>query len=107
MLFSLLIAGIWDAKGISYDFYEAFMGMASATMDLRLIKKLSLNSINYTTLDSDTKDKCLNMFNTKWHKVMRLWTSQQQNQPKVVLNPNLNILIDDYIRKKWKYKIDF
>ena len=99
---SSLFLGIWDAKGISYDFYEAFMGMASATMDLRLIKKLALNSINYTTLDTNTKNKCMNMFNTKWHGQMKKWT-YQETEPRVVLNPNLDTLINDYIRRKWKY----
>lgn len=63
--------GLWDAKGISYDFYEAFMGMASATMDLRLIKKLALNSIDYTTLDQNSKASCMNMFNSKWNGTVK------------------------------------
>ena len=36
--------GLWGAKGLSYDFYEAFMAMASKTMDLRLI----FNSVFFT-----------------------------------------------------------
>ncbi len=64
--------GIWGAKGLSYDFYEAFMALASASMDLRLLKKLALNSLNYTTLDPEQKDKCLNMFQNKWAHEVRL-----------------------------------
>ena len=74
--------GIWGAKGLTYDMYEAFMGMASATMDLRLLKKLALNSIKYTTLDSEGKDKCMNMFETKWHNTVR----KLVNEPKIVVS---------------------
>ena len=59
--------GIWGAKGLSHDFYQAFMALASKTMDLRLLKKFALNSLNYTTLNEDNKNKCLNMFNAKWN----------------------------------------
>ena len=47
------------------------MGMASATMDLRLIKKLALNSIDYTTLDQNSKARCMNMFNSKWNGTVK------------------------------------
>ena len=71
MYFYLIFSGLWDAKGISYDFYEAFMGMASATMDLRLIKKFAINSLNYSALDQNSKDKCMNMFDTKWNGTVK------------------------------------
>ena len=57
---------MWGAKGLSYDWYETFMALASKTMDLRLLKKLALNSIKYTTLETNHKEKCLEMFNEKW-----------------------------------------
>ena len=50
----------------------------------------------------NSKNKCMNMFNTKWHGQMKKWT-YQENEPRVVLNPNLDTLINDYIRRKWKY----
>ena len=37
---------------------------------LRLLKKLALNSIRYTTLNEAMKQKCYKMFNEKWNALM-------------------------------------
>ena len=36
---------LWDAQALSYDFYEAFMGLGGTWSDLATIKKLAVNSI--------------------------------------------------------------
>ena len=59
--------------------------MASATMDLRLLKKLSLNSINYTTLDQNAKDKCMDMFITKWNGTVKQEYIESTSQPEIVI----------------------
>ena len=64
--------GLWGAKGLSYDFYEAFMAMASSSMDLRLLKKLAINSIEYTNMEQESKDKCMAMWMNKWQNSMKI-----------------------------------
>ena len=56
----------WGATGLSYDFYEAFMGMMSRDTDLRALKQLGLNSINYSGFTENEKTKAFSIFNRAW-----------------------------------------
>lgn len=56
----------WKATPLSHDFYVAFLGIASAHSDLRLLKKLALNSIMYSSLTAEQKIVALQKWQTQW-----------------------------------------
>ncbi|KAG5343220.1 ADA2 deaminase, partial [Acromyrmex heyeri] len=58
--------GFWGAKGLTYDFYEAFMGIMSANSDLRSLKQLAMNSLIYSSMNDQEKKKALNEWQVKW-----------------------------------------
>ncbi|XP_043465574.1 adenosine deaminase 2-like [Leptopilina heterotoma] len=58
--------GLWDAKGLSYDFYEAFMGIMSRKADLRSLIKLGHNSIRYSAMNDEEKERAFNIFDNQW-----------------------------------------
>ncbi|XP_014238435.1 adenosine deaminase 2-like [Trichogramma pretiosum] len=58
--------GLWGAQGLSYDFYEAFVGIMSRNADLRALKKLALNSINYSSMTQDQKIRAMDIWRRRW-----------------------------------------
>lgn len=58
--------GIWEAEPLSHDFYVTFVAVASHRADLRLLKKLALNSLHYST--HTDKDKMIYEFEIRWTK---------------------------------------
>ncbi|XP_012286302.1 adenosine deaminase 2 [Orussus abietinus] len=59
--------GMWGAKGLSYDFYEAFIGIMSRDADLKALKKLAMNSINYSSMTETEKLKAFDIWERKWN----------------------------------------
>ncbi|GBP35733.1 Adenosine deaminase 2 [Eumeta japonica] len=48
--------GLWGAPPLSHDFQVVFMAVSARTHDLRLMKRLALNSIQYSAMDTRQKD---------------------------------------------------
>lgn len=59
--------GLWGAKGLTYDFYEAFMGLMSASSDLRSLKQLAKNSLIYSSLNDSEKQYALAQWKDRWN----------------------------------------
>ncbi|CAB0040585.1 unnamed protein product [Trichogramma brassicae] len=59
---------LWGASGLSYDIYEAFVGIMSSEADLRALKQLALNSIKYGSLNEQERTRAFEIFNREWIK---------------------------------------
>ena len=56
----------WKATGLSYDFYEAFIGIMSSNSDLKALKKLSKNSLIHSAMSTEEKSKAFKIFERQW-----------------------------------------
>lgn len=59
----------WEVTPLTHDFYEAFLGIAARWQDLRLLKKLAINSLEYSSLDNGQKSVAMK----KWQKWWDAW----------------------------------
>ncbi|XP_069132764.1 adenosine deaminase AGSA-like [Argopecten irradians] len=57
---------VWGSRGLSYDFYMTFMGLAGADADLAMLKKLAINSLEYSSLSASMKSKAIYQWQYKW-----------------------------------------
>lgn len=60
----------WRASPLSHDFYVAFTGIASAHQDLRLLKQLALNSIEYSAMNQDEKMEAKYKWKQAWYEAI-------------------------------------
>jgi len=56
---------IFDYHGLSYDFWSVFLAWE---LDLAALKKLTQNSIVYSVLSAEEKQKALSIWNERWNE---------------------------------------
>ncbi|XP_041820216.1 adenosine deaminase 2-A [Chelmon rostratus] len=57
---------LFGTTGLSYDFYEAFVGIGGLKANLGTLKELAVNSIRYSSLPAHMKDTGYAMWQNKW-----------------------------------------
>ncbi|KAL5282665.1 CECR1.2 family protein [Megaselia abdita] len=60
--------GFWNSKGVSYDFYYAFMSFSSYTSGLKTLKQLVWNSIKYSVLSRTEKQIAYTIVQKQWNR---------------------------------------
>lgn len=69
----------WETSPLSHDFYQAFLGIASAHQDLRLLRQLAWNSLKYSVLTDKERQQALNMYERKWNQFINDILIEYQN----------------------------
>lgn len=59
---------MFGASGLSYDFYQAFVGFGGLRSDIGTLKELAVNSIRFSSLAAQEQDKALAMWQKRWDK---------------------------------------
>ncbi|XP_070829126.1 adenosine deaminase 2-A isoform X2 [Chaetodon trifascialis] len=59
---------MFGASGLSYDFYEAFVGLGGMRSNLGLLKELAINSIRYSSLSVEQQEQALALWQRRWDK---------------------------------------
>ncbi|XP_035002833.2 adenosine deaminase 2-A isoform X2 [Hippoglossus stenolepis] len=57
---------LFSTTGLSYDFYQAFVGIGGLTANVGTLKELALNSIRYSSLPAHLKDRGRVMWQNQW-----------------------------------------
>ncbi|XP_055976181.1 adenosine deaminase 2 isoform X2 [Sorex fumeus] len=72
---------LFGSKGLSYDFYEAFMGIGGMEADLRTLKQLAMNSIKYSALMPSEKMAAMKTWERRWNE----FVADLAKRPKEIL----------------------
>uniref|UniRef100_A0A1A8FU52 adenosine deaminase n=1 Tax=Nothobranchius korthausae TaxID=1143690 RepID=A0A1A8FU52_9TELE len=65
---------MFGTSGLSYDFYEAFVGFGGIKSHIGSLKQLAMNSIRYSSLESEQQEKALGLWQRRWNKFVSKWT---------------------------------
>ncbi|XP_034433990.1 adenosine deaminase 2-A [Hippoglossus hippoglossus] len=57
---------LFGTTGLSYDFYQAFVGIGGLKANVGTLKELALNSIRYSSLPAHLKDRGRVMWQNQW-----------------------------------------
>ena len=64
--------GFWGSKGLSHDFYYAFMAFTPQNAGLQVLKQLALNSIKYSAMTDEEKKNAGTVFSRKWNDFINI-----------------------------------
>ncbi|WP_262486775.1 amidohydrolase family protein [Chryseobacterium indologenes] len=64
---------VYGYEGLSYDFWTAFVYWE---LDVKALKKLVFNSINYSSLNNKEKETAIAHLNTQWNDFVQKANSQ-------------------------------
>ncbi|XP_016299757.1 adenosine deaminase CECR1-A-like [Sinocyclocheilus anshuiensis] len=59
---------LFGTTGLSYDFYQVFVGIGGLSANLGTLKQLAMNSIRYSSLSPQLQDKAMTVWKEKWNK---------------------------------------
>eukprot|EP01137_Pigoraptor_chileana_P022762 Opistho-2@88033 len=57
---------LFGSVGLSHDFYEAFMGFGGGRLDIRALKFMAQNSLQYSAMSSGERSVALAEFDARW-----------------------------------------
>lgn len=59
---------MFGSSGLSYDFYEAFVGFGGIRANLGSLKELAMNSIRFSSLTLKQQEEALTLWHKQWEK---------------------------------------
>ncbi|KAK2832502.1 hypothetical protein Q7C36_015964 [Tachysurus vachellii] len=59
---------LFGTDGLTYDFYEVFVGIGGLSANVGTLKELAMNSIRYSSLPPVLKEKAMALWQQKWNK---------------------------------------
>ncbi|XP_053683560.1 adenosine deaminase 2-like [Sabethes cyaneus] len=58
--------GFWDSKGVSFDYYYAFMAIAPSSAGIGFLKQIVWDSVRYSSLTVNERQQFSEILQTRW-----------------------------------------